>query len=145
MTKEADLLAQARSARDRAYARYSSFRVGAAIECADGSVFVGCNVENASYPVTLCAERGAVSAAVAAGRREFVRVAIVCDASEPVAPCGACRQVLAEFAPDMEVISEAGGQVSRWSLAELLPSRFSNADLPTSLKGVGSETTREGS
>ncbi len=145
MNKEADLLAQARTARDRAYARYSGFRVGAAIECRDGSVFVGCNVENASYPVTLCAERGAVSAAIAAGKLDFDRIAIVCNATEPVAPCGACRQVLAEFAPDMEVISEAGGQVSRWSLTELLPSRFSKTDLPALPRDVGPETTREGS
>lgn len=145
MSTEEELLTRARTARDRAYARYSGFRVGAAIECRDGSVFAGCNVENASYPVTLCAERGAVSAAIAEGKSDFVRVVIVCDATEPVAPCGACRQVLAEFSPDMEVISEAGGQVSRWTLAELLPSRFSKTDLPATPGNVGPETTREGS
>lgn len=125
-----DLLQRAREARDAAYARYSRFRVGAAVETATGEVFVGCNVENASYPLTICAERGAISAAVVAGHRDFVRVAIVSDAARPVAPCGACRQVLAEFSPEMTVVSKAGDEVIEWSLEHLLPARFSDTDLP---------------
>jgi cytidine deaminase len=119
-----ELQAAARAARGAAYAPYSGFPVGAALEAADGRIFVGCNVENAAYPVALCAERGALSAAVAAGARDFVRVAISTEADEPVAPCGACRQVLVEFGPELEVISEAGGAVARWRLDELLPARF---------------------
>lgn len=129
MTGE-ELLERARIARDAAYARYSDFPVGAALETESGEVFLGCNVENASYPLTICAERSAVAAAVVAGHRRFVRVALSTNGHAPVAPCGACRQVLAEFAPEMTVISEAGGGTSEWSLDALLPARFSNVDLP---------------
>lgn len=124
MATAEELLAAARAARERAYAPYSGFCVGAALEADDGRIFTGCNVENAAYPVALCAERGAVSAAVEGGARTFVRIAISTEADEPVAPCGACRQVLVEFSPELEVISEAGGSVGRWRLDELLPARF---------------------
>lgn len=118
------LLARARSARARAYAPYSEYPVGAALEAEDGTIFEGCNVENASSPVTLCAERGALSAAVAAGHRRFRRIALSTQGEAAVAPCGACRQALTEFAPELEIISEAGGDIRRWTLDELLPARF---------------------
>ena len=91
------LLAAALAARENAYAPYSKFKVGAAVETADGHIFTGCNVENASYGLTCCAERNAVFAAIGSGARSFKALCVVADTEEPVAPCGACRQVLAEF------------------------------------------------
>lgn len=99
------LIDSALEARSRAYAPYSSFSVGAALETVGGNVFLGCNIENLSFGLTICAERSAVSAAVSAGFRGFRKIAIVSDSKEPISPCGACRQVLAEFAPDLEIIS----------------------------------------
>jgi len=118
------LLDAARRAQANAHAPYSGFRVGAALEGDDGQVFVGCNVENASYGLTVCAERAAVCQAVASGVSRFRRVLIVTDAEPPVAPCGACRQVLAEFGTDLVV--ESVGPTSRksWRLEELLPDAF---------------------
>jgi cytidine deaminase len=97
------LLADALEARNSAYAPYSQFPVGAALATKSGRVFTGCNVENLSFGLTICAERSALFAAVAAGEREFVRIVIVADSRDPVTPCGACRQVLAEFSEDLEV------------------------------------------
>lgn len=112
----------AKSARERAYAPYSKFAVGAALLTAEGEVFTGCNVENLSFGLTICAERSAVFAAISSGRRAFVRIAICADSKEPVTPCGACRQVLAEFAPDIEVITaNLGGEEYRARMSELLP------------------------
>lgn len=119
-----DLLARARAVRDRAYAPYSGFRVGAALLGASGRVHVGCNVENASFGLTICAERSAVAAAVASGETRFQAVAVVTDGTEPVAPCGACRQVLAEFEPALQVWAEGGGMQAGWRLDELLPEAF---------------------
>jgi cytidine deaminase len=118
------LLERARAVRDLAYAPYSAFRVGAALLTESGSVFVACNVENASYGLTICAERAAVFAAVAAGQKRFSAVAVATDGPEPVWPCGACRQVLAEFAPAIRVFSEGGGVKAERSLDRLLPDPF---------------------
>jgi cytidine deaminase len=118
------LVIRAREVMERAYAPYSKFRVGAALLGDDGSIHTGCNVENASYGLTVCAERSAVATAVAQGTRRFVGVAIVTDGSAPVPPCGACRQVLGEFSPRMSVVSESGGVRREWTLDELLPDPF---------------------
>lgn len=116
------LVSQAVQARNHAHAPYSRFPVGAAIECADGSIFSGCNVENLSFGLTMCAERVAVGAAVAAGKTDFRRIAIVADTDEVISPCGACRQVLAEFNPSLTILSSnLKGRMQEFSLAELLP------------------------
>ena len=116
------LIAEARRAREQAYAPYSHFTVGAALRTKGGRVFTGCNVENLSYGLTICAERAAVCAAVAAGEREFDALAVVADSKEPVTPCGACRQVLAEFSTTLPVCSaNLEGAVYESSIAELLP------------------------
>lgn len=114
----------AEAARRRAYAPYSGFRVGAALETERGTIVTGCNVENASYGLTICAERTAVAAAVAAGHTGFRRLALVSDSPRPISPCGACRQVLAEFGTDLVIESHAGDQTVTWVLADLLPDAF---------------------
>ena len=106
----------------KAYAPYSKFLVGAALVTKDGRVFEGCNVENISFGLTICAERNAVFAAVAAGCRDFEKIVIAVDTAEPASPCGACRQVLAEFNPDMKVIlGTFGGKMVGYHISELLP------------------------
>ena len=114
----------ARKALEQAYAPYSKFRVGAAIETADGRRFFGCNVENASSGLTVCAERNAVAAAVAEGARQFTRVLIVTEQDPPAPPCGACRQVLIEFGNQLEVTAMGRTETRRWTLGELLPEAF---------------------
>lgn len=125
-----ELLRRARNVYAEAYAPYSGFRVGAAVEADDGTVHVGCNVENASYGLTVCAERAAVMAAVTAGKRRFRRLVIVSSVERPSPPCGACRQVLAEFSPelDLEIVSEGDGETVRWTLDELFPAPFTLSD-----------------
>jgi cytidine deaminase len=106
----------------RAYAPYSKFLVGAVLVGKDGRIFEGCNVENISFGLTICAERNAVFAAVAAGCRDFEKVVIAADTADPASPCGACRQVLAEFNPDMKVVlGTFAGMINSYQLSELLP------------------------
>ena len=127
---EARLVAAATAARGRAYAPYSRFAVGAAV-LAGGQIYTGANVENASYGLSICAERAAVFAAVGAGARTIEAVAVVTDTPLPTPPCGACRQVLNEFGPQMTVISATvGGAVTRTNLSDLLPSSFGPESLP---------------
>ena len=123
------LVDAARAAQQRAYAPYSRFRVGCALEAEDGRVFVGCNVENASYGLTICAERAAVCAAVTAGAQRFRRAVVVSDAEPPAAPCGACRQVLSEFGPDLRVDAVGPAGAVTWTIAELLPAAFGKEQL----------------
>ena len=130
MTRE-ELKALAISMLDRAYCRYSNFPVGAALECADGSVYTGCNVENAVYPAGICAERNAIFHAVAEGHTDFVRIAIAGRSEDFCVPCGICRQVMQEFAPNLEVICLNGaGEEKAFALKELLPYGFDNTWLP---------------
>jgi len=111
--------------REKAYARYSGFRVGAALLTKSGKVFTGVNVENASYGLTVCAERVAVFKAVSEGEREFVAIAIASDSPEKTVPCGACRQVLYEFSEDMDVImANRDGDYEVARLKDLLPRGF---------------------
>ena len=124
-----DVVARAREAMRNAWAPYSEFRVGAAIEAADGRVFVGCNVESASYGLTICAERMALGAAVAAGARSLRRIAVTTEVEPPAAPCGACRQLLAEFGLNLEVIAAGPSSERRWTLATLLPDAFTKESL----------------
>jgi len=119
------LLEVAKSVREKAYAPYSNFPVGAAVLAESGRIYAGCNVENASYGATLCAERNAVGAAAAAGERRFLAVAVVAGTPGPCAPCGVCRQVLAEFGADLVVImANLQGEIEIKSIRELLPHGF---------------------
>jgi cytidine deaminase len=123
------LVSAARAAQQRAYAPYSRFHVGAALEADDGRVFDGCNVENASYGLTICAERAAICAAVAAGARRFRRAVVVSVSVRPAAPCGACRQVLAEFGSDFRIDAVGPKGAASWTIAALLPAAFSGEQL----------------
>lgn len=127
-----DALADAAlAARENAYAPYSGYRVGAALRCMDGTVFLGCNVENASYPVSICAERGALSAAIVAGQRKLHAIAIATRGPQPGTPCGMCRQALSELAPDLEILLVTPENTRQtWSLTTLLPGSFG----PSALK-----------
>ena len=120
-----ELKAAAVAMLDRAYCPYSHFAVGAALECADGTVFTGCNIENAAFSPTICAERTAVAKAVSEGHTDFVRIAIAGRSADFCVPCGVCRQVLREFAPGIEVICLNGkGEEKVFTLSELLPYSF---------------------
>jgi cytidine deaminase len=118
------LLAAARSARDRAYAPYSNVAVGAALLCEDGTIVTGANVENASYGLSICAERTAVFTAVAAGRTHYRAIAVAGPPEATTSPCGACRQVLAEFGPTMRVLFTSRGAHEAFALDTLLPATF---------------------
>ena len=119
------LIAAARKARRNAHARFSGFKVGAALEAADGTIITGCNVENATYGLTICAERVAMFKALSEGHRTFRRVAVVADTEAPTPPCGPCRQILWEFGGDLEVLlANLRRQTGTYRLAELLPLPF---------------------
>ncbi|MGE0129864.1 MAG: cytidine deaminase [Blastocatellales bacterium] len=121
-----ELIELARQAREYARAPYSNFKVGAVVECADGRVFTGCNVENSSYGSTLCAEQVALAKAVSEGARDFARIAVVADTSDPIPPCGNCRQVIFELCGgEAEVVmANLRGQVEIRKASELLPAPF---------------------
>lgn len=122
------LLRAAREARQRAYAPYSNYTVGAALLAADGQIITGCNVENAVYPATICAERVAVTKAVSEGQRDFVAIAVA--TRNGGTPCGICRQVIHEFAPQAVVLLvDDAGDVAEWAMGDLLPDAFGPQDL----------------
>lgn len=127
------LKARAREARERAYVPYSHFPVGAAVLTGSGSIYTGVNIENASYPLSICAERTAIFQAVAQGEKEIIALAVTAATGRPVSPCGACRQVMNEFNPEMEVImlNLSGDELSRQA-GELLPGYFTAGDLEQS-------------
>jgi cytidine deaminase len=125
MASEEELVDAARAAREKAIAPYSGFSVGAAIETADGAIVTGCNIENATYGLTLCAERVAIFKALSDGHRQFTRVVVLADTLEPTPPCGACRQILWEFGGDLEVIlANLTGVHARYRLKDLFPLPF---------------------
>jgi cytidine deaminase len=120
-----DLIDAARTARLNAHAGFSHFKVGAALETADGTIITGCNIENATYGLTICAERVAMFKAISEGHRQFRRIAVVADTQAPTPPCGACRQILWEFGGDLEVIlANLVEESGRHRLSALLPSPF---------------------
>lgn len=121
-----ELIDISKEAQKNAYAPYSDFKVGAALLCSDGSVYTGCNIENATYGATNCAERTAVFKAVSEGNRKFSEIAITSSGGGLTFPCGICRQVLAEFSPEIKVLLEdENGQIQSLTLSELLPHSFS--------------------
>ncbi len=125
--QEQELLEAAKAATENAYAPYSGFRVGAALLCEDGSVVTGCNVENASYSLTLCAERTAIFKAISDGKRSYRCIAVYVDSEEVFPPCGACRQVIYEFSPEIPVIYGNKHGCVKTDIASLLPGAFSLA------------------
>jgi len=127
------LLELATLARGRAYAPYSNFAVGAALLGVSGEVYLGCNIENSAYPAGICAERGAFAAAIAAGERDFVRLIVVADLDRPVSPCGICRQVISELAPQARImLANLDGMVEETTAQLLLPGAFTATDLARS-------------
>ncbi|MBC7185524.1 MAG: cytidine deaminase [Calditrichaeota bacterium] len=122
-----ELIARAREAKERAVTPYSGFAVGAALLAADGTIYTGCNVESSSYGLTLCAERVALGKAISEGRREFVSIAIVTDLDDFCPPCGACRQLLWDYAPRLEVVlATRSGRRKHFQLRDLFPEAFDN-------------------
>ena len=134
-----ELIAHAAEFRSRAYAPYSGFAVGAALRGRSGRIYGGVNVENASYPVGICAERAAIAAAVAAGEREFKALAVIADSPEACAPCGMCRQMLMEFPIERIILANTAGALRILTPAELLPHAFGAAALPA--KEIHNEDT----
>ncbi len=123
-----NLIEAAKKAREFSYSPYSKFKVGAAVLAKSGKIYSGCNIENASYGITNCAERTAIFKAVSAGEREFTALAVIADADGPVAPCGACRQVIAEFNIGQIIMANLNGNIKIVTLEELLPFSFSASD-----------------
>ncbi len=120
-----ELISEAVKAAKFAYAPYSKFSVGVAVECSDGSVYTGCNVENAALGATICAERVAVTKAVSEGKRAFRRIAVYADSADYCVPCGTCRQVLSEFSPNIEILCvRSDGRYVSYNLKNLLPQAF---------------------
>jgi cytidine deaminase len=121
----------ARQARENAHAPYSQFKVGAALECADGRVFAGCNVENSSYGLSMCAERVAIFKAISEGYRDFKRIAVIADTHSPVRPCGACRQVISDLFPKQAevILANLDGAREVTTIGELLPAPFDRSFL----------------
>ena len=125
MDKDSELIEAARQARERAYAPYSKFRVGAAVRTKDGRIFTGCNIESAAYSGTVCAERVAIWKAVSEGEKEFTEIAVIADTQELTPPCGVCRQILWEFCGDVPVIfANLKGDLETVRMKELLPRAF---------------------
>jgi cytidine deaminase len=122
------LIRAAKAAREKAYSPYSNFKVGAAVMTPSGKIYSGCNVENASYGLTNCAERTAIYKAVSEGEHSFAALAVVADTDAPVAPCGACRQVIAEFGIEQIILGNIKGHTKILSLEELLPYAFTKND-----------------
>jgi len=124
------LIKEAEKARKRAYTPYSNFKVGAAILTTDGKIFTGCNIENASFGLTVCAERVAILKAISEGSTEFEAIAIIGNTNQPCSPCGACRQVVSEFGENIQIImSNLKGDIKIKKIGELLPEAFSKNDL----------------
>ncbi|SDF24355.1 cytidine deaminase [Sporolituus thermophilus] len=120
-----ELIAAASKARELAYTPYSRFQVGAALLAKSGRLYLGCNIENASYGLTICAERTAIFKAISEGERDFAALAVIANTNEPVTPCGACRQVMAEFGINRVILCTTNGQRREATLDELLPYAFS--------------------
>ena len=124
------LIKEAEKARKRAYTPYSKFQVGAAVLCADGKIFTGCNIENASFGLTVCAERVAIFKAISEGSTKFEAIAVIGDTDKPCSPCGACRQVILEFGEDIIlVMANLKGDIKINKIKELLPEAFGKSDL----------------
>ncbi|MEN2766211.1 cytidine deaminase [Ornithinibacillus xuwenensis] len=130
MSKQ-QLIDQAIAIRERAYVPYSKFQVGAALVTSSGKVYTGCNIENAAYPVTCCAERVAIFKAIADGETDFVEMAVVADTERPVPPCGSCRQVMSEFFPsDMQIhLTNLHANTMTIKMEDLLPFSFQKSDM----------------
>ncbi|MBM7552510.1 cytidine deaminase [Thalassobacillus pellis] len=126
-----ELIERAKQIREKAYTPYSKFPVGAALKTKSGVIYEGCNIENAAYPVTCCAERVAIFKAVSDGERDFSELAVVADTTRPVPPCGSCRQVMSEFFPsDLTIYtSNLSGEIKSMTMEELLPFSFNQSDL----------------
>ncbi len=126
-----ELIDIARHAREQAHAPYSNFKVGAALECTDGRVFAGCNVENSSYGLSMCAERVAIFKAISEGYRDFQRIAVIADTHAPVRPCGACRQVISDLFPKQAevILANLHGALEVTTISDLLPAPFDRSFL----------------